>query len=105
MKNSLIKCFSLALICFASVASEVYLKHQSDLLSESQSLNEISKKTVLFNNSNNNYSKSLIGDHQDFDEQKSYVPKDKNLLPDIQFLEFFIDIIKEGIPFVNDGDL
>jgi hypothetical protein len=105
MKIILFKCFIFTLICSLSVASEVYLNKQSELLSESQASNHNSEKTILIDNSNNNSSKSVIIDPPDFKDSKNYESKDKNLLPDIKFLEFFFNIIKEGIPLINDGDL
>ncbi len=105
MKISLLKCFVFTLICSLSVASEVYLTKQSKCLAESQALNYNAEKTILTKNSNHNSSKSVNIIPPDFKDSKSYEPKDKNLLPDIQFLEFFINLIKEGVPLINDGDL
>lgn len=63
------------------------------------------KRVVIHNQKNNSTQVVFIAPPQDTAQQKEeYTNKDKNILPDVEFLKFLIDKSTEGIPVLKfDG--
>lgn len=108
MKILLLKYICLPIICVTSGYSFIYLNNQTELLHE----NILSKKTkkakqIYIHNPKNNSTKLVIIDppkdttEDQKQKKEEYVAKDKNMLPDVEFLNFIIDKGKEGIPVLK----
>lgn len=66
------------------------------------------EKHVVIHNAKNNSTQVVIiappKDPSKEKKEKEFTNKDKNMLPDVQFLKFIIDKSKEGIPVLKfDG--
>lgn len=62
------------------------------------------KHVVIHNAKNNSTQVVIIDPPNDSSKEKKkeeYTNKDKNMLPDVQFLKFIIDKSKEGIPVLK----
>ncbi|WMX14042.1 MULTISPECIES: hypothetical protein [unclassified Aureispira] len=65
------------------------------------------KRVVIHNAKNNSTQVVIIDPPKDASKEKKekdFANKDKNMLPDVEFLKFIIDKSKEGIPVLKfDG--
>lgn len=65
------------------------------------------KRIVIHNAKNNSTQVVIIDPPKDSTKEKKekeYANKDKNMLPDVEFLKFILDKSKEGIPVLKfDG--
>ncbi|MBL4648170.1 MAG: hypothetical protein JKY03_00435 [Aureispira sp.] len=109
MKIVLLKYLCLPIVCFASGYSYVFLDSQTMLLNEVfiKKTAPQEKRIVIHNAKNNSTQVVIIAPPTDPPEEKKekeFANKDKNMLPDVEFLKFIIDKSKEGIPVLKfDG--
>jgi hypothetical protein len=109
MKIFLIKYLCLPIVCFASGYSYLFLNSQSMLLNEAfAKKTSPQEKRIVIHNAKNNSTKVVIidppVDSAKEKKEKEFTNKDKNMLPDVEFLKFIIDKSKEGIPVLKfDG--
>lgn len=98
------------IICATSGYSYMFLNNQTVLLYENLATKIAPKeKRIIIHNPKNNSSKIVIiappkstNFKNEKEEQKeNYANKDKNSLPDIEFLKFIIKKGKEGIPVLK----
>jgi len=66
------------------------------------------EKRIVIHNAKNNSTQVVIiappTDPPEEKKEKEFANKDKNMLPDVEFLKFIIDKSKEGIPVLKfDG--
>lgn len=105
MKLLFLKYLCLPVICFASGYSYLFLCHQSSVLHESISKNTPKEKRVVIHDKKNNSTKVVIiappKDTTKEKEENEFAPKDKNTLPDVEFLKFLINKSTEGIPVLK----
>lgn len=66
---------------------------------------DIQKKRIVIHNAKNNSTQVVIidppKDTAKEKKEKDFANKDKNMLPDVEFLKFIIDKSKEGIPVLK----
>jgi len=109
MKISLLKYLCLPIVCFTSGYSYLFLDNQSILLNEYfvKGANPEERRIVIHNPRNNSTQIVIIDPPKDTTEEKKekeFADKDRNMLPDVEFLKFIIDKSKEGIPVLKfDG--
>ena len=107
MKILLLKYICLPIICLTSGYSFIYLNNQTELLHESILSRKVPKaKQVYIHDPKSNSTKLVIIDPpkdtaEDAKSKEDYAAKDKNMLPDVEFLNFIIDKGKEGIPVLK----
>ena len=103
MKIVFLKYFCFPVLCITSAYSYVFLNNKSLVLTENMAAKET--KVVIHNPKNNSTQIVIIAPPKDsVDEKKEeYAQKDKNILPDVEFLKFIIDKGKEGIPVLKFG--
>lgn len=68
----------------------------------------LQEKRIVIHNAKNNSTQVVIidppADSTKEKKEKDFANKDKNMLPDVEFLKFIIDKSKEGIPVLKfDG--
>lgn len=109
MKILLFKYICLPFICLTSAYSYVFLNNQSirlDHLAKAEAKAAAEKRIVIHNPKNNSTKVVIIEPPKDStqkkeEKKKDYAGKDKNMLPDVEFLKFIIDKGKEGIPVLR----
>jgi hypothetical protein len=104
MKIIFFKYFFLPVLCITSAYSYVFLNNRSLVLTENMAAKET--KVVIHNPKNNSTQIVIIAPPKDsvHEKKQKNVAKDKNILPDVEFLKFIIDKGKEGIPVLKfDG--
>lgn len=109
MKIFLLKYLCLPIVCFTSGYSYLFLNEQSIALNEDFAKRTTpQEKRVVIHNAKNNSTKVIIIDPpknaNKEKKEKDFANKNKNMLPDVEFLKFIIDKSKEGIPVLKfDG--
>lgn len=105
MKIFFLKYLCLPIVCLASGYSYFFLSNQSLELHANLAKKAPKEKRVVIHNYKNNSTKVVIiappKDTTKEEKQKEYAEKDKNILPDVEFLKFLIDKSAEGIPVLK----
>lgn len=113
MKETILKYTSLIAISALSVYAYTFLHQQTGRLAATKAFDNFSQeeRRVVIHDAKTNSKRLVIiappkGEFAKKKKKKEqYEEKNKNVLPDVEFLKFIIDKGKEGIPVLKFGGL